>query len=162
MHHQNNFKLNNIMCIRLNSIKDCPKVAESDITTYKILLEVVEDVTTGKKSYYSPISINRLQYNVGEQYTEPIGKTENVLGIEDGLETCICVKTTTGLYSYRDLDVAVTFLQIIEDCVTGLPMAPKYKIFQCKVPKGSKYYSESKGSEIVSDNLIILSQVSLN
>ena len=152
------------MCIRLNNIKDCPKVTESDITTYKIL-EVVEDVATGKKSYYSPISINRLQYNVGEQYTEPIGKTEDVqdlyyLPMEKAYE--YAAKTTTVLYSYRDLDVAVTFLQIIENSVTALPMAPKYKIFQCKVPKGSKYYAPSKGNEIVSDNLVIVSQVSLN
>lgn len=152
------------MCIRLNSIKDCPKVAESDMTAYKIL-EVVEDVATGKKSYYSPISINRLQYNVGEHYTEPIGKTEDVqdlyyLPMEKAYK--YAAKTTTGLYSYRDLDVAVTFLQIIENGVTALPMAPKYKIFQCKVPKGSKYYAPSNGNEIVSDNLVIVNQVSLN
>lgn len=152
------------MCIRLNSIKDCPKVAESDMITYKIL-EVVEDEATGKESYYSPISQNRLQYNVGELYTESIGKTEDVqdlyyLPMEKTYE--YAAKTTTGLYSYRDLDVAVTFLQIIEYSVITLTMTPKYKIFRCKVPKGSKYYAPSKGNEIVSDNLIIVSQVSLN
>lgn len=149
------------MCIRLNSIKDCPKVAESDMTAYKIL-EVVEDNKTGEESYYSPFSPKKRQYKVGKQYTEPLGKIEDVQYLYDlsrGWEGySFAAKTTTGLYSYRDLDRAVKFIHIIEDCF----IAPKYKIFRCKVPKGSKYYAPSKGNEIVSDNLIIVSQVSLN
>ena len=65
------------MCIILNSIKESPKVVESDMIAYKVL-EVVEDETTGKESYYSPLSLNRLQYNIGKLYTEPIGKTVDV------------------------------------------------------------------------------------
>lgn len=150
------------MCIRLDSIKDCPKVAESDMTTYKIL-EVIEDETTGKESYYSPISINRQQYNIGKLYTEPLGKTEDVQDIYylPMEKTYKCAaKTTTGLYSYRDLGVALTFLRIIENGVMSLSMAPKYKLFRCKVPKGSKYYAPDKGAEIVSDHLEIVSQAS--
>jgi hypothetical protein len=146
------------MCIILKSITESPKVAESDMTTYKVL-EVVEDETTGKESYYSPLSQNRLQYNIGKLYTEPIGRTENVLGIEEGLETYICAKTTTGLYSYRDINYAVLIMLSLK-CGSS---DARYKIFQCKVPKGSKYYSSDKGTEIVSDNLEIVNQVfSLN
>lgn len=145
------------MCINLNSITESPKVAESDMTTYKVL-EVVEDEATGKESYYSPLSCNRLQYNVGEQYTESIGRTENVLGIEDGLETCICAKTTTGLYSFKDINSArVLYLMLME--ILSDSKYTTFRIFPCKVPKGSKYYSASKGDEIVSDHLVILSQV---
>lgn len=145
------------MCIRLDSIKDCPKVAESDMTAYKIL-EVVKDKKTGEESYYSPFSINRQQYNVGKQYTESIGKIEDVqdlyyLPMEKAYK--YAAKTTTGLYSYRDLDTAMTFLQILENSF----IAPKCKIFQCNIPKGSKYYAPDKGYEIVSDNLEIVSQV---
>ena len=87
------------MCIQLNNIKECPKVVESDMITYKVL-EVIEDEATGKESYYSPLSQNRLQYNIGKLYTEHIGRTEDVLGIKEGIETYICAKTTTRLYSY--------------------------------------------------------------
>ena len=142
------------MCIRLNSIKDCPKVAESDMITYKVL-EAVEDETTGKESYYSPLSLNRLQYNIGKLYTEHIGRTENVLGIEEGIETYTCAKTTTGLYSYRDIYRAVLIMLSLK-CGS---LDDRYKIFQCKVPKGSKYYTSDKGTEIVSDNLVILNQI---
>lgn len=147
------------MCIRLNSIKDCPKVAESDMITYKVL-EAVEDEATGKESYYSPLSLNRLQYNIGKLYTEPIGKTEHVETFYDmvgGFETYKSSQTTTGLYSYRDIDRAVLIMLSLK---YG-PSDARYKIFQCKVPKGSKYYSSDKGTEIVSDNLEIVNQVSL-
>lgn len=142
------------MCIILKSITESPKVAESDMITYKVL-EAVEDEATGKETYYSPLSQNRLQYNIGKLYTEHIGRTENVLGIEEGLETYICAKTTTGLYSYRDINYAVLIMVSLK---CG-PSDARYKIFQCKVPKGSKYYSSDKGTEIVSDNLEIVNQV---
>jgi len=147
------------MCIILNSIKDCPKVAESDMITYKVL-EAVEDETTGKESYYSPLSINRLQYTIGKLYTEPIGKTEDIETFYDmvgGFETYKSSKTTTGLYSYRDIDKAVLIMLSLK---CG-PSDARYKIFRCKIPKESKYYSASKGGEIVSDNLEIVNQVSL-
>ena len=149
------------MCIRLNSIEESPKVVESDMTTYKIL-EVVKDEKTGEESYYSPMSTKRLQYNVGKLYTETLGKKEEVQYLYDlsrELEVTdkCAAKTTTGLYSYRDLDTAVKFMYILE----GSFMAPKCKLFQCNIPKGSKYYAPDKGYEIVSDNLEIISQVSL-
>lgn len=146
------------MCIRLNSIEESPKVAESDMTTYKIL-EVLKDKKTGEESYYSPFSIRkRLQYNVGKLYTETLGKKEEVQYLYGGMEGYYCTaKTTTGLYSYRDLDTAVNFMNILENSF----MAPKCKIFQCTIPKGSKYYTPDKGYEIVSDNLEIINQVSL-
>ena len=145
------------MCIILKSITETPKVAESDMITYKVL-EAVEDEATGKESYYSPLSLNRLQYNIGKLYTESIGKTENVHTVCDmrgGFETSKCAKTTTGLYSYKDIDIAVLSMLSLK---CG-PSNAKYKIFRCKIPKESKYYSASKGGEIVSDNLVILSQV---
>lgn len=149
------------MCIRLNSIEESPKVAESDMATYKIL-EVIKDKKTGEESYYSPFSTKRLQYNVGKLYTETLGKTEEVQYLYDLSreldETYKCAaKTTTGLYSYRDLDTAVKFMNLLENSF----IAPKCKIFQCNIPKGSKYYAPDKGYEIVSDNLEIVSQVSL-
>ena len=139
------------MCIILNSITVSPKVAESDMITYKVL-EAVEDEATGKESYYSPFSKNRLQYYIGKLYTEHIGRTEDVLGIEDGFETSIIAKTTTGLYSFKGYDK----LQLV---IMASIMNTKYKLFRCKVPKGSKYYSTDDGEEIVSDHLVILSQV---
>ena len=145
------------MCIILKSIKESPKVVESDMIAYKVL-EVVEDETTGKESYYSPLSLNRLQYNIGKLYTEPIGKTVDVQTVYDmrgGFEKFIQAKTTTGLYSYKDIDIAVLSLLSLK---CG-PLKAKFKIFKCKIPKESKYYSASKGGEIVSDNLVILSQV---
>lgn len=145
------------MCIRLNCIEESPKVAESDMTTYKIL-EVVKDKKTGEESYYSPFSIKRLQYNVGMLYTETLGKKEEVQYLYELEEGYKCTaKTTTGLYSYRDLDTAVKFMNILENSF----IAPKCKIFQCTIPKGSKYYTPDKGYEIVSDNLEIVNQVSL-
>lgn len=144
------------MCIKLNSIKDCPKVAEADMITYKVL-EVVEDEATGKESYYSPISSNRLQYNIGELYTEPIGKIEDTqidYDMTGGFKKYKSAKTTTGLYSYKtDRTLLITY-----GLLCGVS-STKYKMFQCKVPKGSKYYDSNKGTEIVSDNLVILSQV---
>lgn len=148
------------MCITLNSIKDCPKVAESDMITYKVL-EVVEDETTGKESYYSPFSSNKLQYNIGELYTEPLGKTEDSFTVYDmvgGFEKYTCANTTTGLYSFKsDRGPLVTW-----SLLWGTSNI-KYKLFRCKVPKGSKYYDsdEDGDTEIVSDNLVILSQVDL-
>lgn len=150
------------MCIRLNCIEESPKVAESDMTTYKIL-EVVKDKKTEEESYYSPFSIRKLQYNVGKLYTETLGKTEDIQYLYEPEEAYIgegykcTAKTTTGLYSYRDLDTAVNFMNILENSF----MAPKCKIFQCTIPKGSKYYTPDKGYEIVSDNLEIINQVSL-
>lgn len=141
------------MCIILKSITETPKVVESDMITYKVL-EVIEDEATGKESYYSPLSQNRLQYNIGKLYTEHIGRTEDVLGIEEGIETYTCAITTTGLYSYRDIDKAKLLILIMFST-----MNIKYKLFRCKVPKGSKYYSSDKGMEIVSDNLVILNQI---
>lgn len=145
------------MCIILKSITESPKVAESDMITYKVL-EAVEDEATGKESYYSPLSLNRLQYNIGQLYTEPIGKTEDVETFYDmvgGFETYKSSQTTTGLYSYREIDKAVLTMLSLK---YG-PSDTGYKIFQCKIPKGSKYYSSNKGDEIVSDNLVILNQV---
>ena len=142
------------MCIILKSITETPKVAESDIITYKIL-EVVKDESTGKESYYSPFSQNRLQYNIGKLYTEHIGRTEDVQTSYDmvrGFEKCKYAKTTTGLYSFKGYDK----LQLL---IMASIMNTKYKLFRCKVPKGSKYYSTDDGEEIVSDNLVILSQV---
>lgn len=145
------------MCIRLNSIEESPKVAESDMATYKIL-EVIKDKKTGEESYYSPFATKRLQYNVGMLYTETLGKKEEVQYLYELEEGYKCTaKTTTGLYSYRDLDTAVKFMNILENSF----IAPKCKIFQCTIPKGSKYYTPDKGYEIVSDNLGIVSQVSL-
>lgn len=146
------------MCIRLNSIEESPKVAESDMTTYKIL-EVLKDKKTGEESYYSPFSTRkRLQYNVGKLYTETLGKKEEVQYLYGGMEGYYCsAKTTTGLYSYRDLDTAVQFMHVLENSF----IATKCKIFQCSIPKGSKYYTPEHGSEIVSDNLEIVNQVSL-
>ena len=146
------------MCIRLNSIEESPKVTESDMTTYKIL-EVLKDEKTGEESYYSPFSTRkRLQYNVGKQYTETIGKVEDVQYLYGGREGYhFAAKTTTGLYSYRDLDTAVQFMHVLENSF----IATKCKIFQCSIPKGSKYYTPEHGSEIVSDNLEIVNQVSL-
>ena len=146
------------MCIRLKSITETPKVVESDMITYKVL-EAVEDETTGKESYYSPLSLNRLQYNIGKLYTEPIGKTEDIHTVYEsgGFETSKCAKTTTGLYSYKDIDIAVLSMLSLK-CGSS---NTKYKIFRCKIPKESKYYSASKGGEIVSDNLEIVNQVSL-
>lgn len=146
------------MCIRLNSIEESPKVAESDMTTYKIL-EVLKDKKTGEESYYSPFSTRKkLQYNVGKLYTETLGKTEEVqylYGSRGGYH--FAAKTTTGLYSYRDLDIAVEFMHILENSF----IATNRKIFQCIIPKGSKYYAPENGYEIVSDNLEIVNQVSL-
>lgn len=145
------------MCIRLNSIEESPKVAESDMTTYKIL-EVVKDKKTGEESYYSPFSIKRLQYNVGMLYTETLGKKEEVQYLYELEEGYKCTaKTTTGLYSYRDLDTAVKFMNALENSFQKV----KCKLFQCTIPKGSKYYTPDKGYEIVSDNLEIVNQVSL-
>jgi len=145
------------MCIRLNNIEESPKVTESDMTTYKIL-EVLKDKKTGEESYYSPFSIKRLQYNVGKLYTETLGKAKDVQYLYGEREGYHCTaKTTTGLYSYRDLDTAVQYMHILENSF----MAPKCKIFQCTIPKGSKYYTPDKGCEIVSDNLEIVNQVSL-
>jgi hypothetical protein len=129
------------------------------MTAYKIL-EVVEDNKTGEESYYSPFSPKKRQYKVGKQYTEPIGKTDYVETFYDmvgGFETYTSSQTTTGLYSYRDIDRAVLIMLSLK---CG-PSDARYKIFQCKVPKGSKYYSSDKGTEIVSDNLEIVNQVSL-
>ena len=156
LHHQNNFKQTYIMCIRLNSIKDCPKVAESDMTVYKIL-EVVEDKATGKESYYSPISSNKLQYDIGKLYTEPIGKTEDfqtVNGKGGRIKILDYANTTTGLYSYKKSNRLLITLGLL--CNTS---QTRYKMFQCKVPKGSKYYASNGGTEIVSDNLVIISEV---
>ena len=144
------------MCIRLNSINDCPKVVKSDMTTYKIL-EVIEDETTGKESYYSPCSTKRLQYNIGELYTEPIGKTEDsfaAYSMVEGIKKYTCVNTTTGLYSYKSDRAPLITLGLL----WGISNT-KYKLFQCKIPKGSQYYDSNEGMEIVSDNLVILSQV---
>jgi len=146
------------MCIILKSITETPKVAESDMITYKVL-EAVEDETTGKESYYSPLSLNRLQYTIGKLYTEPIGKTEDVQDSYDmvrGFEKCKYAKTTTGLYSFKGIDKAKFLISNMFST-----MNIKYKLFRCKVPKGSKYYSRDDGEEIVSDNLVILNQVSL-
>ena len=144
------------MCIILKSITESPKVAESDIITYKVL-EVVEDETTGKESFYSPLSQNSLQYNIGKLYTEHIGRTEDVQDSYDmvrGIEKCKYTKTTTGLYSFKDINAARALLIMLTQ-----NLLRKYKIFRCEVPKGSKYYSSNKEDEIVSDNLVILSQV---
>lgn len=144
------------MCIILDSIKESPKVVESDMTTYKVL-EVVEDEATGKESYYSPLSQNRLQYNIGELYTAPIGKTEDVETFYDmvgGFETYKSSSTTTGLYSFKDINAARALLIMLTQNLLS-----KYEIFRCKVPKGSKYYSSNKEDEIVSDNLVIISEV---
>lgn len=135
------------MCIRLNSIEECPKVVESDMITYKVL-EVSVDGTTGKKSYYSPISSNRLQYNIGELYTELIGKVK-VIGEPSA-------DTTTGLYSYKSERTALSILRLLSDVYNR-----DYELFRCKVPKGSEYYDsdEDGDTEMVSDNLVILNQV---
>lgn len=150
------------MCIRLNSIEESPKVAESDMATYKIL-EVIKDKKTGEESYYSPFAMKRLQYNVGKLYTETLGKKEEVqylyyLSRELEVTDKCVAKTTTGLYSYRDLDTAVKLMHGLENSFQKV----KCKLFQCNIPKGSKYYAPDKGCEIVSDNLEIISQVSLN
>lgn len=145
------------MCIRLNSIEESPKVTESDMATYKIL-EVLKDKKTGEESYYSPFSLKRLEYNVGKLYTEALGKVEDVQYLYGGREGYHCTaKTTTGLYSYRDLDTAVRFMHMLENSF----IASYCKIFLCNIPKGSKYYTPEKGYEIVSDQLQIVSQVSL-
>lgn len=135
------------MCIRINSIEECPKVVESDIITYKVL-EVVIDGTTGKKSYYSPISSNRLQYNIGELYTETLGKVK-VIGEPSA-------DTTRGLYSYKSERTALSILRLLSDVYNR-----DYEVFRCKVPKGSKYYDsdEDGDTEMVSDKLLIHNQV---
>ena len=46
---------------------------------------------------YTPDEAEEMVWDLLEE--ADLRRTENVLGIEDGLETCICAKTTTGLYS---------------------------------------------------------------
>lgn len=130
------------MCLyKLRSTPKKPQVAKSDITVYKIFIEV-----TNKKRYKSPY--RHCYYNVGELANATIDP-----------QPCYVVdekryRYSEGIHSLRSLRSAKKYFKQNVEWIRNFSSAATLVILQCTIPAGSKYILGYNG-EILSNRLII-------
>jgi len=117
-----------------------PKVAEEDMTVYKILTD------NQHSSFYSPF-----YYNLGELYETKMEESEEWLYADETAQKStrrpyndlICIGK--GFHSCNTIERA-------EELKEGL--IQKRHVFECTIPKGSMYYEDTSGL-LVSNQIIV-------
>lgn len=124
-----------------------PKIAETDLTTYKILT----------KNLVSPFQ--HFQYEFGKEYEQEISKAD-FDGAFDGADQDYYEK----LYDSESFDKNVVFFgkglhsSLNIGRLYPWTLQAEHDIYECKVPKGAEYYEGHHGL-IVSNKLTVVEKI---
>lgn len=136
------------MCLITDQKK--PKIAEEDMTVYKILIE--------NKGIYSAM-FQDFEYDLNVLYKTIIKRSSDMSGMDDIDEDAL-----TGTFgNWKKSRKLVAYGQgyhsaYKEERLENLARDFGGVIMECTIPKGSKYYDNISGL-VVSNQLIIIKQV---
>ena len=123
------------MCINTSTVY--AKVAESDITTYKLVRHTyrIKGVRT-----FKPIVYDKFNYTLGSHYTESRFKDKQPWMVSDN-----------GFYSWASFEYAKRELDSWRRSYTRTG----YVLIKCTIPKGTRYYVSESGSTFCSEEIRI-------